>query len=167
MPPTIPPGDVQPPSINADELTTLRTFLDYMREAVIRKAEGLSDEAAHRPGVTSGTNLAWLLAHLTAVEHNWFVWSYAGEGGDDDLHDDETQPTASVTELIAAYRAAVKDSNAVIDAYPDLDRPGNRNLRDHQPPSMRWVIMHMIEETARHAGHADILRELADDTVGR
>lgn len=167
MPPTIPAGDVQPPSINADELTTLRTFLGYMREAVIRKATGLSDEAAHQARVTSGTSIAWLLAHLAAVEHNWFVWSYAGQGGDDDLHDDETPPTAGVADLIAAYRAAIAEADAVLDAYPDLDRPGNRNLRDHEPPTLRWVVMHMIEETARHAGHADILRELADDTIGR
>jgi uncharacterized damage-inducible protein DinB len=162
MPP--PRNDQRPPGVNADEPTTLRVFLDYLRESVIAKTEGLTAEEAREPGVASGTSLAWLLSHLTAVEHNWFVWSYTGTG---ELMDDGEPPRGTVAELISAYREAVARSNAVIDACADLDAVGRRSIRETPPPSMRWTLVHMIEETARHAGHADILREQLDGQVGR
>ena len=160
-------GDRRPPGLDRDERTTLLSFLDYLRESVIAKASGLSDEEAGRPVVASGTSLLWLVKHLTAVELNWFVWSYTGldaEPWDDDapLSGDE-----SAEQLIADYRAAVARANAVITACTVLDRPGARSLRETAPPSMRWLLVHMVEETARHAGHADILREQLDGSVGR
>ncbi|MEV7779932.1 DinB family protein [Kitasatospora sp. NPDC088351] len=161
--------DVRPPGLNADEPTTLLTFLEYLREAVIGKTVGLSDEDARRPGVASGTSLLWLVRHLTAVELNWFVWAYRGadvEPWDDDAPSpgDET-----VAGSVAAYRAAIARANEVIAAAAtDLDHPGVRSLRpDAEAPSMRWLLVHMIEETGRHAGHADILREQLDGSVGR
>ncbi|MFJ8811880.1 DinB family protein [Amycolatopsis thermoflava] len=160
-------GDLGPPSLNADEKTTLVTFLDYLREAIIAKADGLPDEAARTAGVPSGTSLLRLVKHLIAVEHNWFVWAYAGE--EVELWDDEAFPGPADTAetLFAEYRAMVERCDAIIAACPDLDRPGVRSLRKTEPPSMRWLLVHMIEETARHAGHADILREQADGSVGR
>ncbi|MDQ0376419.1 DinB family protein [Amycolatopsis thermophila] len=159
-------GDVGPPSVNADEKTTLTTFLDYLREAVIAKAAGVPDDVARTPGVSSGTSLLGLLRHLTGVEHNWFVWSYRGEGS---LRDDELtpDPADTVAGLIDDYRRTVRRCNEIIAACEDLDRPGARTLREAEPPSMRWLLVHLIEETARHAGHADILREQIDGAVGR
>ncbi|MFE3520756.1 DUF664 domain-containing protein [Streptomyces sp. NPDC059161] len=69
--------------------------------------------------------------------------------------------------LADAYREAIARANEVALACTDLDRPGARSLRETPPPSMRWVLVHMIEETARHAGHADILREQIDGSIGR
>ncbi|RKT10949.1 uncharacterized protein DUF664 [Streptomyces sp. 1114.5] len=162
-------SDTRPPSLNADEPTTLLAFLDYLREGVIGKVDGLSDEDARRPGVASGTSLLWLLRHLTAVEHNWFAWAYQGEA--EGPYDVDRDPLDGVTvaEQVAAYREAVKRSNAVAAAAPDLDRPGVRSLRPDviEGPSLRWVLVHMIEETGRHAGHADIIREQLDGAVGR
>ncbi|MEN3615254.1 DinB family protein [Plantactinospora sp. ZYX-F-223] len=158
-------GDIRPPGINADERTTLTAFLDYLREAVAAKVAGVPDEQARRPGVASGTSLLWLVKHLTATELNWFVWAYAGE--DVPKWDDQAPATEPAAELLAAYRAAVDRSNAILAACTDLDRPGIRSLRETTPPSMRWLLVHMIEETARHAGHADILREQFDGAVGR
>ncbi|MCF6424633.1 DinB family protein [Amycolatopsis tucumanensis] len=160
-------GDLRPPSLNADEKTTLVAFLDYLREAIIGKAHGVPDEAARTAGVPSGTSLLRLVKHLIAVEHNWFVWAYAGEAVE--LWDDEAFPGPADTAetLFAEYRAMVERCNAIIAACPDLDRPGARSLRETDPPSMRWVLVHMIEETARHAGHADILREQIDGSTGR
>ncbi|RKS69117.1 uncharacterized protein DUF664 [Actinomadura pelletieri DSM 43383] len=162
-----PRGDVRPPSLNSDERTTLLTFLDYLRESVVAKATGVSDEAARAPGVPSGTSLLGLVKHLTRVELNWFVWAY--EGADVPMWDHEEPPRDDETaeDLVAAYREAVARSNAITAACPDLDREGVRSLRETSPPSMRWVLVHMIEETARHAGHADILRERIDGSVGR
>jgi uncharacterized damage-inducible protein DinB len=160
-----PRGDLRPPSLNADEKTTLVVFLDYLRDAVAAKATGLTDEQARTPGVPSGTSLSGLVKHLTAVELNWFVWGYAGT--DVPLWDDEAPPVEPAAEMLAEYRAAVERCNEIIEACPDLDRPGVRSLRETPPPSMRWLLVHMIEETARHAGHADILREQIDRAVGR
>ncbi|MFF3391718.1 DinB family protein [Streptomyces sp. NPDC002669] len=162
-----PRSDLRPPTLDADEKTTLSAFLDYLREAVAAKAYGLSEEEARTAGVPSGTSVLGLVKHLTAVELGWFAWAYAGddiEFGDDDAPpaDDETAES-----LLAAYRRAVERCNGIIAACDDLDRPGARSLRETPPPSMRWVLVHMIEETARHAGHADILREQIDGSIGR
>jgi hypothetical protein len=160
-------GDRRPPSLNAGEKTTLLSFLNYLRDAVVAKASGVSDKAVRTAGVSSGTSILSLIKHLTAVEFNWFAWSYAG--ADVALWDDESQPADDETaeSLLAAYHQAVGRSNEIIEACEDLDRPGVRSLRETPPPSMRWVLVHMIEETARHAGHADILREQIDGSVGR
>lgn len=159
--------DIRPPSLNADERTTLITFLDYLRERVAAKLVGLTDEQARTPGVPSGTSLLGLVKHLTGVELNWFLWAYHGVDGP--AWDDDTPPTDedTVDGQLAAYRDAVARANAVIEGCVDLSLPGVRSLRETEPPSMRWVLVHMIEETARHAGHADILREHLDGSVGR
>ncbi|WUI02467.1 DinB family protein [Spirillospora sp. NBC_00431] len=162
-----PRGDVRPPSLNADERTTLLTFLGYLRESVTAKAYGVPDEAARAPGVPSGTSLLGLVKHLARTELNWFAWAY--EGADMPRLDDDEPPldTETAEDIIAAYRAAAERSDAIVAACPDLDRPGARSLRETPPPSMRWLLVHMIEETARHAGHADIIRERLDGSVGR
>ncbi|SEG16075.1 Protein of unknown function [Actinacidiphila yanglinensis] len=127
----------------------------------------MPDDVARTPAVPSGTSLIGLLRHLAGVELNWFLWAYAGEGDepwDDEpaVLDGDTVPAAA-----AAYRDAVRRADAVVLGCDDLERPGARSLRETAPPSMRWVLVHMIEETGRHAGHADILRELYDGSVGR
>ncbi|MFJ2578954.1 DinB family protein [Kitasatospora aureofaciens] len=162
-------SDVRPPGVNADEPTTLLTFLDYLREAVIGKLAGVSDEDARRPGVASGTSLLWLVRHLTLVELHWFEWAYQGVGDKPAESDDVPLDGATVAEEIAAYRDAIARANVVAAAVgAELDRPGVRSLRpDGEAPSMRWVLVHMIEETGRHAGHADIIREQLDGAVGR
>ncbi|MFD8298883.1 DinB family protein [Streptomyces bauhiniae] len=162
-----PRPDLRPPGLNADEKTTLLAFLDYLREAVLAKAAGVPEPAVRAAGVASGTSLLQLLKHLTAVELNWFVWAYTG--ADRDRWEDKGTVSADDTasDLADAYRAAIVRANEVVLACTDLDRPGARSLRETPPPSMRWVLVHMIEETARHAGHADILREQIDGATGR
>jgi hypothetical protein len=162
-----PRPDLRPPGLNADEKTTLLAFLDYLRESVLAKAAGVPEPAVRTAGVPSGTSLLRLVKHLTAVELNWFVWAYAGAAGE--RWDDEGAVSAddTATGLADAYRRAIAQANAVVLACADLDRPGARSLRETPPPSMRWVLVHMIEETARHAGHADILREQIDGSTGR
>ncbi|MFB7778958.1 DinB family protein [Streptomyces bauhiniae] len=164
---TAPRPDLRPPSLNADEKTTLLTFLDYLRESVLAKAAGVPEPAVRTASVPSGTSLLQLLKHLTAVELNWFVW--ASTGADRDPWEDEGTVSADDTasDLADAYRAAIVRANEVALACADLDRPGARSLRETPPPSMRWVLVHMIEETARHAGHADIVREQIDGSTGR
>ncbi|MGP3990410.1 DinB family protein [Streptomyces sp. 3N207] len=159
-------GDVRPPDVAGGEKETLTAFLGYLREAVIAKAAGLTDEVGLAPGVPSGTSLLGLVRHLTRVERNWFSYVYAGR---DERLDDDEPPASGETgaSLIAAYQEAIRESDEIIAGCDDLGRPGVRSMRETDPPTMRWVLVHMIEETGRHAGHADILREQTDGATGR
>ncbi|MFI6258959.1 DinB family protein [Micromonospora zamorensis] len=154
----------------ADERAVLDSFLDFHRAVLLRKLRGLADADARRRLVPSATTLAGLVKHLTMVERNWFPTLLAPEPGDVYLTSDEDAAAHfavgdqdTVAELTQAYEQACARSRAVA-ASLDLD---------HVVPhpqlgevSLRWVLVHMIEETARHAGHADILRELTDGESG-
>ncbi|MEU8214488.1 DinB family protein [Micromonospora taraxaci] len=153
-----------------DERAVLSSFLDFHRGVLLRKLRGLSDADAGRRLVPSATTLAGLVKHLTLVERNWFPTLLAPEPGDVYLTSEEDAVASftlgdreTVAELVAAYERACARSRAVA-ASLDLD---------HVVPhpqlgevSLRWILVHMIEETARHAGHADILRELTDGECG-
>ncbi|MEU1733441.1 DinB family protein [Streptosporangium sp. NPDC020145] len=165
MPPTTP---LMTPSLTADEKTTLHAFLRYLRESVIAKSAGVDDEQAARELLPSGKSLLALLKHLTVMELGWVSWAYAGVDLPSELCDQEVRPGETAEEVIAAYRAAAARSDAVIDGCASLDAPGVRTLRPTAPatPTMRWVLAHLIEDTARHTGHADVLREQIDGLAG-
>ncbi|WP_405063392.1 DinB family protein [Kribbella sp. NBC_01505] len=133
-------------------------FLDYLREAVARKAEDAPEPAVRTAGVESGTSVLGLVKHLTAVERYYFLeadirsWPATMRPGAEE----------TVESMVAAYREAVRQANEVIAGYSDLTQPAPA-----QKASMRWVLVHMIEETGRHAGHVDILREQIDGATGR
>ncbi len=160
--------DVGPPGSGSDEKSTLTAFLGYLRDAVAAKARGLDDEKGRTPGVPSGTSVLGLVKHLTAAELYWFAWAFEGA---DIAHPDfgmELTAEDDADTLLAAYRAAVERSNEIIARCDDVTRPCARAAgKADVVRTLRWVLVHMIEETARHAGHADILREQADGAVGR
>ncbi|MEW2142585.1 DinB family protein [Micromonospora vinacea] len=153
-----------------DERAVLTSFLDFHRAVLLRKLRGLSDADARRRLVPSATTLAGLVKHLTLVERNWFPTLLAPEPGDVYLNSEEDAVASftlsdqeSIVGLTEAYERACARSREVA-ASVDLD---------HVVPhpqlgevSVRWILVHMIEETARHAGHADILRELTDGECG-
>lgn len=150
--------DTPPPRTGLAEKDVLVGFLDYLRTSAAAKVEGVAEPLARTPGVASGTNLLGMIKHLAHVER----FTFLGENVADwqaTFHatDDET-----VDGLVQGYRDAVADANAVIAACDDLESPAGR-----PGASMRWALVHMIEETGRHAGHLDILRELADGSTGR
>jgi uncharacterized damage-inducible protein DinB len=156
-------GDAGPPAVGPDEREVLVGFLDYLRTSIAAKAEGLPDELVRRPGVPSGTNVLGLIKHLTAVERHWLLgrpvrsWPATFRAGRDE----------TVAEVLAAYRAAAAEANAAVAGWDDLDASGPRPGGRGGAPSRRWTLVHLIEETARHAGHADILREQLDGRTGR
>jgi hypothetical protein len=76
-------------------------------------------------------------------------------------------PADTIDTVLTAYEEAIAKSNVIINTYDDLSLPAPQTARKSTPPSMRWLLTHLIEETARHAGHADILREQLDNTTGR
>ena len=159
------PGDYHPPWTLAGEKETLVDFLDYLRGAVIRKASGLPAATVRRPMAGSGTSLLGLVKHLTRVEIAWFQYAFAGADvrvpGDDLADDDEPQS------VIDDYQMAIAVSNRIVAEAADLTQPAKRRAVAPEPMSLRWILVHMIEETGRHAGHADILREQIDGSVGR
>ena len=149
----------------ADERTTLRAFLDYLREAIIVKASGLDEEALRRPLVPSGTSLLGLVKHLTMVETAWFPFAFAGD--DVTVPSGELEPGDTAESVLGAYREVIERANEIVDAAGDLDQRCRRRSVAPEKMPLRWVLVHMIEETGRHAGHADILREQLDGLIGR
>jgi uncharacterized damage-inducible protein DinB len=147
----------------------LTSFLDYYRAVMARKIEGLDADGLRRSPVDSGTSLGGLLKHLGYVERQWFGESLGGleldfpwkSDPDADFHLDTGETAES---LIAFYQAECERSRSIVEDNPDLNRVV-RASHDRQV-SLRWILVHMIEETARHAGHADILREMHDGEVG-
>ncbi|GHG15944.1 DinB family protein [Streptomyces albogriseolus] len=155
--------DTPPPRTGGSETEVLRAFLDYVRTSVAAKVEDAPEPRVRTAMVPSGTNLLGLLNHLTWVERSLFLgetvtdWPSTFHAGDEDR----------VADVTARYREAVERANGVLDgcADPAAHLPWSRPGRP--APTVRWALVHMIEETGRHAGHADILRELADGTTGR
>ena len=156
-----------------DERTALRHFLDYQRAAVLGIVEGFDEKAWHRPIVPSGWTPAGLVAHLGGAERHWFQQVVLGR--EDELPWDEGTPDYDpkmpltcerpIEEIIAYYREQCARSNAVLDSVALTATPLGRHgdpEGEEELPNVRWVVLHMIEETACHSGHLDIARELAD-----
>jgi hypothetical protein len=164
-------GTTGPDSL-ADETAALRHFLDYQRSAVLGILEGLDERDWHRAIVPSGWTPAGLLAHLGGAERHWFQEVVLGR--EDDLPWDEGMPDYDpmmpftcerpVADILAYYREQCARSNTVLDTVPMTAAPLGRHGDPDEPelPSVRWVVLHMVEETACHSGHLDIARELAD-----
>ncbi|WP_201773631.1 DinB family protein [Nocardia brasiliensis] len=150
-----------PPRTGSSEAETLRGFLDYLRDSIAAKVDGAPEPQVRTAGVASGTNLLGLLTHLTAVERSMFL----GDNVSDWQATFHADPADTVADVVARYREAVARANEILDGCADLTAPIPRPGRP--APSVRWALAHMIEETGRHAGHADILRELIDGTTGR
>jgi hypothetical protein len=157
--------DRRTPFIEAGERETLVAFLDYLRESVIVKVSGIDDDALRRPLVPSGTCLLGLVKHLTMVEIAWFPFSFAG--ADVWVPSGELEPADTTASVLDGYRASIAESAEIVAAAADLDQLCVRAAFAPDRMSLRWVLVHMVEETGRHAGHADILREQLDGKIGR
>jgi uncharacterized damage-inducible protein DinB len=150
------------------EKAMLKAFLDWYRDTVIRKVSGLSKEQASRHLVATPTSLLGIVKHLAYVERGWFQRGMMGRDlpvpwtKEDPDADMRIGAEETVDGIIGFYREAIAESNRIIDAH-NLDDV-SRNRQD--PMTLRWIMMHMLEETARHAGHCDILREQTDGLVG-
>ncbi|MCF8606503.1 DinB family protein [Gordonia sp. HY442] len=155
--------DTPPPRTGNTEVEVLRGFLDYLRFSIAAKVDGAPEPQVRTPAVSSGTNLLGLLNHLTFVERATFL----GEAVNDWQATFRSASSDSVADILADYREATARANEVLDGCTDLAAPLPRPQPGKRAPSVRWALAHMIEETGRHAGHADILREQIDDTTGR
>ncbi|MBW4720107.1 DinB family protein [Saccharothrix obliqua] len=166
---TSPEDRVEVP-FRGDERTLLCAFLDYLRGTVELKVAGLSDEDAHRPVLPSPlTTAAGVVKHLRWVENYWFRVALLGHpdeapySREDPDGDWRILPGETISGLVADYAsqcAVSRDVVAGLDLDHEVPFRGDRRL------SARWVLIHMIEETGRHAGHLDVVRELLDGVTG-
>jgi uncharacterized damage-inducible protein DinB len=157
------------PEPGLDEKATLSTFLDWYRDVIVRKVEDVDREATTRRLVRSNTNLLGIVKHLGYVERGWFQRRFLGsdafrapavQRSDFEflVTDEET-----VDGVIAWYLGECEKSRAIVAAH-ELDAPSKQP--GYGSTTLRWILIHMIEETARHAGQMDILREQTDGAQG-
>src|SRR5580658_7269439 len=157
-------ADHKPPRLEGDERQTVLALLQYQRESFVRKVTGVDETAARTALVDSGTTLLWLVSHMARAESLWIEHRFAGR--EVELPGDSVPPDTTVLAAIDAYRRTWRRVDAIVASAPSLDETC-RDTGDEAPVNLRWVLMHLLEETARHAGHADILRELVDGHTGR
>ncbi|WP_354644051.1 DinB family protein [Kitasatospora camelliae] len=161
------------PAYDADERTQLLGWLSMQRAVVHWKCAELSDEDAHRAllPTSPGMTVAGLVSHLRWVEHLWFEVVLLGGAKEgplfkEDVEDAEMQVDGiALTTLLDEYRQQCERSDEIIAAH-GLDDTGRHPDFPASAGSLRWILFHMIEETARHAGHFDTIRELLDGAKG-
>jgi hypothetical protein len=157
-----------------DERTTLVAFLTYLRVVLARKAEGLTEQQARLANCPpSDLTMLGLVRHMADVERIWSQRSFlaaavgpiyygpAHPDGDDD-GDFHPPPDATLADALATYWAEIEVSNGIF-AAASLDEIEHQDPAAH---SLRWILVHLIEEYARHCGHADLIRQALDGTTG-
>ena len=160
-----------PPVHAADERTLLTTMLEWYRKGVLGKVDGMSQDDAVRSRLPSGTTAAGLVKHLALVEDHWATHGLGGQpmpepwasAPFDDDPDWDFHSATDLADAVRLYTAASDRSRAVV---ADLDLDATATDERGRVFSLRFVLLHLIEETARHLGHLDVLRELADGVTG-
>jgi uncharacterized damage-inducible protein DinB len=153
-------------SVPADEMTMLRGWLVHLRESAIFKLEDLNDEQLRWKPAATANSLGQIVVHLGYAERLWLRVFFAGEtmAMSWRTHMFSLPEGWSVDDVVGFYRAETEATDAVLDRATSMDLPAASETR---PTTLRWVLTHLLEETARHAGHMDITRELLDGTTGR
>jgi uncharacterized damage-inducible protein DinB len=164
------------PEIHAGERDALAQYLDFQRETLMLKSDGLDQQQLAQKIPTSALTLAGILYHCALNEEAWMEKRFAGlperepwKDVDWDADPDWEFRTATALdpdEVRRRYREACQRSRAVASAADSLDQRSAGTLGNGEHFTLRWVLLHLIEETARHAGHADLLREAIDGSVG-
>ncbi len=177
--PTPTPGPRQRPPFVADERTQLVGWLDLQRQLVRWKCEGLSDVDAHRVVIPTSPlmTVAGIVSHLRWTENTWFEVGFLGrpadgpqfdepdDGSEEDLDNDMRVDGVPLAQLLEAHERQCAVSNEIIAAHA-LDDVGRHEGWPSATASLRWMLHHMLEETARHVGHLDLIRELLDGETG-
>jgi Protein of unknown function (DUF664) len=159
-----------------DERNDLLECLQYQRDSVLSIVDGLSEAQWHTSVVPSGWTPAGFVDHLSGAEYHWFRMVVAGlplevSPGDEDQ--EPYDPFAAFTsdsesgEIVANYRNQCRISDEILANVSMSTKPLGRHRPDEEVPSVRWVVLHMIEETAAHSGHLEIARELLDGETRR
>ena len=168
------------PPFSASEVDTLRGFLDFHRDTMLMKTDGLTQEQLSQTHPPSALTLGGLLKHAALNDDWWFCRVFGGRETEPDWvpdgafdEDDDWELSSAKDDSPEELRRIFGEARAAADAAIDkglaeggLDAPASRKSRAGDPMSLRWIVLHMIEEYARHNGHADMLREAVDGTVG-
>lgn len=169
------PGGEAPPRLRvprpdetapADEMTMARGWLTHLRESAIFKLEDLDDDQLRWKPTPTANSLGEIIVHLGYAERLWLRAIFAGETMDMTWRANMfvLPPGWSVDDVVRFYRAETAAADTVLDGVDSLDLPSAGAMR---PTTLRWVVTHLLEETARHVGHLDITRELLDGRTGR
>jgi uncharacterized damage-inducible protein DinB len=166
----------EPPIQLDDPAQLLAGYLDGYRAALLAKLDGLPEAELRRSRLPSGWTALELLKHLTYVERRWLCWGFLAEPVDDPWGDSGGDPDGPWTvaedetleSLVAGFERQCRRSREVT-AGARLDeraRPGGRFRTPDEAPTLGWILLHLLQEHARHLGHLDVVRELTDGTVG-
>lgn len=164
----------QEPPVEGPSEQMLVAFVDFHRATLARKCDGLTtQQAATRSVPPSDMSLLGLVRHMTDVEKMWFVWRLRGDEPLA-LYRTAENPNAAFNDLdgadleqsIERWQAACERSREIVAEASSFDEMSIGTRRENQHVSLRWILMHFIEEYARHNGHADLLRQAIDGAVG-
>jgi uncharacterized damage-inducible protein DinB len=144
-------------------------YLDYFRTRLISKCRDLTDDQLRTSAVPSGWTPLGLLNHARCVELRWLVWGFCGEAAEGDIFADQhgphwsVDPDATLDELAAALQAQGDRSREIIATHElaEISQPGEAWDDDEEPATLERILMHLVQEYAHHAGHIDIVVELA------
>lgn len=156
------PADPEVPSGTSDERELFLHWLGFLREAVIRKLKGLTEEQARWTPDGSLIPLLGIVNHLTHVEWRWIDGGMCGQEVSRSEEEFTPGPELTTAAAIDAYRDRAAATDTVVGSLPSMTEPCGFG----ENTDLRWVLLHLINETARHAGHADATRELLDGTTG-
>jgi len=170
------PEPIDPVKAPTTERQALIEFLDFYRDVLARKAEGLRAEDLARTTAASDLTIGGLIKHMALVEDIWFRVRFLGEAPVepwasapwDDDPDWELSSAAddSPEQLLALFDEACERSRRISDAAPTVETMSAGDPLGRGPWNLRWILVHMIEEYARHVGHADLIREAIDGETG-
>jgi uncharacterized damage-inducible protein DinB len=162
----------------ADPAELLAAYLDYYRDVVLRKLDGMSEQDLRTSRLPSGWTPLELLKHLTNVERRWLQWGFLAEQVPDPWADNGPEgrpdgrwrvaPEESVDDLLAAFREQAARSRKIAAGtkLADVAALGGRFAEGGERPTLGWILFHVLQEYARHAGHLDVARELVDGATG-
>lgn len=154
--------ELQVPSFDGDERETILGFLDWKRAAVLHTVRDLTDEQARWTPDGKLLPIAGIINHLTCVEARWIAGRYLSEDAPVADADAEFGTARPLDELVAAYCERRVRTNEIVRAAPSLEEPCAGGQRPLPGLRLRWALLHVLDETCQHAGHADATRELLD-----
>ena len=159
---------LKPPRAGSEK-ETLEAYLELQRATALWKLEGLSDEDLRRPMTPSGLTMLGVVKHLAYVEHWWFQADFLNRESEFPWTDEDPdadfriEPTETTDQILSLYQEETEEARRIVEAS-SLDDLAQHEKRGGY--SLRWIIIHMIEETARHNGHLDLMREAIDGMTG-
>ncbi len=170
---TTPNAVPEPDDQLGDPKQLLLDYLDYYRSVVARKVDGLSEADLRDSRLPSGWSPIELVKHLVYMERRWLEWGFLGAQVEEPWGDRaggrwSVREEESAAELISRLRAGGERTRRIVEAasLTDVAATGGRFQAEDDQPTLAWILFHVLQEYARHAGHLDIVRELIDGSVG-